>query len=173
MSTLTCNLPQCTLIKNTPVPRWLNCAPMHLQSQIQPLMAPTCMNASLHTQNALNQLKWSALLTHSKCTQPTQIKCSPYTLTMRSTNWNQVLPLHTHNALNQLKSRALLTHSECTQPTQMKCSPYTLTMHSTNSNQDLQCWNVDTCTSNASKYLQRAPIQPLCTSKLEMASKVL
>jgi len=60
--------------KNTPVPRWLNCAPMHLQSQIQPLMAPTCMNASLHTQNALSQLKWSALLTHSQCTQPTQIK---------------------------------------------------------------------------------------------------
>jgi hypothetical protein len=66
--------------KNTPVPRWLNCAPMHFQSQIQPLITPTCMNASLHTQNALNQLKWSALLTHSKCTQPTQMKCSPYTL---------------------------------------------------------------------------------------------
>ncbi len=141
--------------KNTPVPRWLNCAPMHLQSQIQPLMVPTCMNASLHTQNALNQLKWNVLLTHSKCTQPTQIS-------------------------------APLTHSQCTQPTEikgstytlrmhsansMKCSPYTLTMHSTNSNQDLQCWNVDTCTSNASKYLQRAPIQPLCASKLEMASK--
>ncbi len=74
---------------------------MHLQSQIQPLMAPTCINASLHTQNALNQLKSSALLTHSKCTQPTQIKCSPY-------------------ALNQLKSGALFTHSECTQPSQMK-----------------------------------------------------
>ncbi len=53
----------------------------------------------------------------------------------------------------------------------MKCSPYTLKMHSTNSNQVLQCWNVDTCTSNASKYLQRAPIQNLCTSKLDMASK--
>jgi hypothetical protein len=111
--------------KHTPAPRWLNCALMHLQSQIQPLMAPTCINASLHTQNALNQLKSSALLTHSKCTQPTQIKCSPYTLRM----------------------------------------------HSTNSNQDLQCWNVDTCTSNVSKYLQRAPVQHLCTSKLEMASK--
>ncbi len=138
--------------KHTPVPRWLNCAPMHLQSQIQPLMAPTCVNASLHTQNALNQLKSSALLTHSKCTQRTQIKCSPYTLRMHSTNSNQVLSLHTQNALNQLKSSALL-------------------MHSTNSNQDFQCWNVDTCTSNASKYLQRAPIQHLCTSKLQMASK--
>ena len=29
---------------------------------------------SLHTQNALNQLKSSALLTHSQCTQPTQMK---------------------------------------------------------------------------------------------------
>jgi hypothetical protein len=29
---------------------------------------------SLHTQNALNQLKSSALLTHSECAQPTQIK---------------------------------------------------------------------------------------------------
>jgi hypothetical protein len=106
--------------KHTPAPRWLNCALMHLQSQIQPLMAPICINASLDTQNALNQLKSSALLTHSKCTQPTQIKCSPYTLRMRSTNSNQVLSLHTQNALNQLKSSALLTHSECTQPTQIK-----------------------------------------------------
>jgi hypothetical protein len=158
MNTLTCNLPQCTLIKNTPVPRWFNCAPMHLQSQ------NSALNGShLH----------ECLLAHSECTQPTQMKCSPYTLKMHSTNSNEVLPLHTQNALNQLKSKALLTHSGCTQPTQMKCSPYTLTMHSTNSNQDLQCWNVDTCTSNASKYLQRAPIQPLCISKLEMASKVL
>jgi hypothetical protein len=106
--------------KNTPVPRWLNCAPMHLQSQIQPLMAPTCMNASLHTQNALNQLKWSVLLTHSKCIQPTEIKCSPYTLRMHSTNWNQGLSLHTQNALSQLKWSALLTHSQCIQPTQIK-----------------------------------------------------
>jgi hypothetical protein len=141
--------------KHTPAPRWLNCALMHLQSQIQPLMAPTCINASLHTQNALNQLKSSALLT----------------LKMHSTNSNPVLSLHTQNALNQIKSSALLTHSECIQPTQIKCSPYTLRMHSTNSNQDLQCWNVDTCTSNVSKYLQRAPIRHLCTSKLEMASK--
>jgi hypothetical protein len=94
--------------KHTPAPRWLNCALMHLQSQIQPLMAPTCINASLHPQNALNQLKSSALLTHSKCTQPTQIKCSPYTLRMHSTNSNQVLSLHTQNALNQLKSRLIM-----------------------------------------------------------------
>ncbi len=143
--------------KHTPAPRWLNCALMHLQSQIQPLMAPTCINAPLHTQNALNQLKWSALLTHSKCTQPTQIKCSPYTLRMHSTNSNQVLSLHTQNALNQLKSSALW----------IKCAQ----VHLNDSNQDLQCWNVHTCTSNASKYLQRAPIQHLYTSKLEMASK--
>jgi hypothetical protein len=44
---------------------------------------------SLHTQNALNQLKSSALLTHSECTQPTQIKCSPYTLRMHSTKTPQ------------------------------------------------------------------------------------
>ncbi len=69
--------------------------------------APTCINASLHTQNALNQLKSSALLTHSESTQPTQIKYSPYTLRMHSTNSNQVLSLHTQNALNQLKSSAL------------------------------------------------------------------
>jgi len=106
--------------KHTPAPRWLNCALMHLQSQIQPLMAPTYINASLHTQNALNLLKSNALLTHSKCTQPTQIKCSPYTLRMHSTNSNQVLSLHTQNALKQLKSSALLTHSDCIQPTQIK-----------------------------------------------------
>jgi hypothetical protein len=97
--------------KHTPAPRWLNCALMHLSSQIQPLMAPTCINASLHTQNALNQLKSSALFTHSECIQPTQIKCSPYTLRMHSTNSNKVLSLHTQNALNQLKSR--LTMLEC------------------------------------------------------------
>jgi hypothetical protein len=126
-------------------------------------MAQLCTNAPPITNSALNGSHLhECLLTHSECTQPTQMKCSPYTLRMHSTNSNQVLPLHTQNALNQLKSRATHTHSECTQPTQMKCSPYTLTMHSTNSNQDLQCWNVDTCTSNGSKYLQRAPIQPLC-----------
>ncbi len=45
--------------KHTLAPRRLNYAPMHLQSQ--PLMAPTCINASSDTQNALNQLKSSAL----------------------------------------------------------------------------------------------------------------
>jgi hypothetical protein len=135
-------------------------------------MAQLCTNAPPITNSALNGSHLHQCpLTHSECTQPTQMKCSPYTLKMHSTNSNQVLSLHTQNALNQLKSSALLTHSECTQPTQIKVSPYTLRMHSTNSNEDLQCWNVDTCTSNASKYLQRAPIQHLCTSKLEMASK--
>jgi hypothetical protein len=63
---------------------------------------------SLHTQNALNQLKSSAPLTHSKCTQSTEIKGSPYTLRMHSANSNEVLSLHTHNALNQLKSRLIM-----------------------------------------------------------------
>jgi hypothetical protein len=66
---------------------------------------------SLHTQNALNQLKSSAPLTHSECTQPTEIKGSPYTLRMHSANSNEVLSLHTHTALKQLKSR--LTMLEC------------------------------------------------------------
>jgi len=79
--------------------------------KIQPLMAPTCINASSDTQNAFNQIKSSALW----------IKCAQ--------------------------------------------------IHLNDSNQDLQCWNVHTCTSNDSKYLQRAPIKHLCTSKLQMASK--
>jgi hypothetical protein len=111
MNTLTCNLPQWTLI-NTLQP--LDGSIVHQctsNHKIQPLMAPTCINASLHTQNALNQLKSNAL-------------------------W-----------------------IECAQ------------IHLNDSNQDLQCWNVHTCTSNASKYLQRAPIQHLCTSKLQMVSK--
>ncbi len=111
MSTLTCNLPQCTLI-NTLQP--LDGSIVHQctsNHKIQPLMAPTCINASLDTQNALNQLKSNALW----------IKCAQ--------------------------------------------------IHLNDSNQDLQCWNVHTYTSNASKYLQRAPIQDLCTSKLQMASK--
>jgi hypothetical protein len=66
---------------------------------------------SLHTQNALNQLKSSAPLTHSECIQPIEIKGSPYTLRMHLANSNEVLSLHTHNALNQLKSR--LTMLEC------------------------------------------------------------
>jgi len=111
MNTLTCNLPQWTLI-NTLQP--LDGSIVHQctsNHKIQPLMAPTCINASLHTQNALNQLKSSAL-------------------------W-----------------------IECAQ------------IHLNDSNEDLQCWNVHTCKSNALKYLQRAPIQHLCTSKLQMASK--
>jgi hypothetical protein len=111
MNILTCNLPQWTLI-NTLQP--LDGSIVHQctsNHKIQPLMAPTCINASLHTQNALNQVKSSAL-------------------------W-----------------------IECAQ------------IHLNDSNQDLQCWNVHTCTSNASKYLQRTPIQHLCTSKLQMASK--
>ncbi len=111
MNTLTCNLPQWTLI-NTLQP--LDGSIVHQctsNHKIQPLMAPTCINASLHTQNAFNQLKSNAL-------------------------W-----------------------IECAQ------------IHLNDSNQNLQCWNVHTCTSNASKYLQRAPIQHLCTSKLQMASK--
>jgi hypothetical protein len=111
MNTLTCNLPQWTFI-NTLQP--LDGSIVHQctsNHKIQPLMALTCINASLHTQNALNQLKSSAL-------------------------WIECIQIHLND-----------------------------------SNQDLQCWNVDTCTSNASKYLQRAPIQHLCTSKLQMASK--
>jgi len=111
MNTLTCNLPQWTFI-NTLQP--LDGSIVHQctsNHKIRPLMAPTCINASLHTQNALNQLKSSAL-------------------------W-----------------------IECAQ------------IHLNDWNEDLQCWNVHTCTSNVSKYLQRAPIQHLCTSKLQMASK--
>ena len=84
-------------------------------------MAQLCTNAPPITNSALNGSHLhQCLLTHSECTKPTQIKCSPYTLKMHSTNSNQVLSLHTQNALNQLKSSALLTHSKCTQPTQIK-----------------------------------------------------
>ncbi len=106
-------------------------------------MAQLCTNAPPITNSALNGSHLhQCLLTHSECTQPTQIKCSPYTLRIYSTNSNQVLSLHTQNALNQLKSSALLTHSECTQPTQIKCSPDTFRMHSTSSNQVLYESNV-------------------------------
>jgi len=82
-------------------------------------------------------------------------------------------PPITNSALNGSHlHQCLLTHSECTQPTQIKCSMNRMCTSTLNdSNQDLQCWNVHTCTSNASKYVQRAPIQHLCTSKFEMASK--
>ncbi len=101
-------------------------------------MAQLCTNAPSITNSALNGSHLhQCLLTHLECTQPTQIKCSLYTLRMHSTNWNQVLSLHTHNALHQFKSSALLTHSECTQPTQIRCSPYTPRIHSSNTNEVL------------------------------------
>ncbi len=96
--------------KHTLGSRWLNCAPMHLQSQIQPLMAPTCMNASLHTQNALNNLLHQCLLTHSECTQPTLASMPPYTLRMHLTN-SCINASHTQNALNQLLHQCLLNNS--------------------------------------------------------------
>ncbi len=75
-------------------------------------MAQLCTNAPPITNSALNGSHLhQCLLTHSECTKPTQIKCSPYTLKMHSTNSNQVFSLHTQNALNQLKSR--LTMLEC------------------------------------------------------------
>jgi len=55
-------------------------------------MAQLCTNAPPITNSALNGSHLhQCLLTHSKCTQPTQIKCSPYTLRMHSTSSNQVL----------------------------------------------------------------------------------
>ncbi len=84
-------------------------------------MAQLCTNAPPITNSALNGSHLhQCLLTHSECTKPIQIKCSPYTLKMHSTNSNQVLSLHTQNALNQLKWSVLLTHSKCTQLTQIK-----------------------------------------------------
>jgi hypothetical protein len=75
-------------------------------------MAQLCINAPPITNSALNGSHLhQCLLTHSECIKPTQIKCSPYTLKMHSTNSNQVVSLHTQNALNQLKSR--LTMLEC------------------------------------------------------------
>ncbi len=143
--------------KHTPAPRWLNCAPMHLQWQ----------NSALNGSH-LHQCR----LTHSKCTQATLASMPPYTLRMHSTNSCINASLHTQNALNQLLHQCLLTHSECTQPTLASMRPYTLRMHLTNSNQVLYESNVHKytlvthsrltmldCTSNASKYLQRAPIQ--------------
>ncbi len=126
MNTLTCNLPQCTFI-NT----------------LQPLNGSIVLQC---TSNHKFSPEWLPLAS-----------LPPYTLRMHSTNSNQVLSLHTQNALTQLKSSALW----------IKCAQ----VHLNDSNQDLQCWNVHTCTSNASKYLQRAPIQHLYTSKFEMASK--
>ncbi len=96
-------------------------------------MAQLCTNAPPITNSGLNGSHLhECLLTHSEYTQPTQMKCSPYTLRMHSANSNEVLSLHTQNALNQLKSSAPLTHSECTQPIEIKGYPYTLRMHSAN-----------------------------------------
>ena len=84
-------------------------------------MAQLCTNAPPITNSVFNGSHLhQCLLTHSECTQPTQMKCSPYTLKLYSTNSNQVLSLHTQNALNQLKTSALLKHPECTQPIQIK-----------------------------------------------------
>ncbi len=55
-------------------------------------MSQLCTNAPPITNSALNGSHLhECLLTHSECTQPTQMKCSPYTLTMHSTNSNQDL----------------------------------------------------------------------------------
>ncbi len=75
-------------------------------------MAQLCTNPPPITNSALNGSHLHQCpLTHSECTRPTQMKCSPYTLRMHSTNSNQVLSLHTQNALNPLKWR--LTMLEC------------------------------------------------------------
>ncbi len=103
-------------------------------------MVQLCTNAPLITNSALNGYHLhQCLLTHSECTQPTQMKCfSLHTqnalnqlkssaLLMHLTNSNQMLSLHTQNALNQLKrSASPYTNSECTKQTQIKCSPYAL-----------------------------------------------
>jgi len=58
--------------KHPLAPRRLNCAPMHLQSQ------NSALNGShLHQR----------LLRHSKCTQPTQIKCSMNQLCTNTPQW--------------------------------------------------------------------------------------
>ncbi len=173
MNTLTCKLPQCTLINTLQSldgsivhqcinhkfsPEWVPLASMpphtlgmHSTNSNQVL--------SLHTHNALNQFKSSALLTHLECTQPTQIRCSPYTprmhssnqmkcipytLRMHSTNPNEVLSLHTQSALNDLNSNAFLTHSECTQSTQMKC--YLLTHSECTQSTQIKTYNAGICT---------------------------
>jgi hypothetical protein len=119
-------------------------------------MAPTCINASSHTRNTLNQLKSSAS-SHIR-NALNQLKSSASSHTRNALNQlESSASSHTRNALSQLKSSVL----------QIKCAQ----IHLNDSNQDLQCWNVHTCTSNASKHLQRAPIKNLCTSKLQMACK--
>ncbi len=78
---------------------------------------------SLHTQSALNHLNSSAFLTHSECTQSTQMKCY------------------------------LLTHSEYIQSTQIKCSPYTLRMHSINPNEVLSPYTLRMHSTNSNEVL--------------------
>jgi len=134
-------------------------------------MAPTCINASSHTRNTLKQLKSSAS-SHIR-NALNQLKSSASSHTGNALN--QLKPSassHTRNALNQLKSSASShTRNALSQlkssALQIKCAQ----VHLNDSNQDLQCWNVHTCTSNASKHLQRTPIKNLCTSKLQMACK--
>jgi len=58
--------------KHTLAPRMLNCAPMHLESQ----------NSALNGSH-LHQ----CLLRHSKCTQPTQIKCSINQMCTNTPQW--------------------------------------------------------------------------------------
>jgi hypothetical protein len=126
MNTLTCNLPQCTFINTLqPLngsivhqctsnhkfsPEWLPLASMPPYTL---RMHSTNSNQvfSFHTQNLLNQLKSSAFLTHSECTQPTQIKCSPYTLRMHSNQDLQCWNVHTctSNASKYLQ-RAPIQH---------------------------------------------------------------
>ncbi len=84
--------------KHAPAPRWLNCAPMHLQWQ----------NSARNGSHL-----YQCLLTHSECTQPTLASMLPYTLKMHSSNSCINASLHTQNALNQLKSSALWM--ECAQ----------------------------------------------------------
>jgi hypothetical protein len=129
-------------------------------------MAQLCTNAAPITNSALNGSHLhQCLLTHSECTQPTQIKCFPYTLRIYSTNSNQVLSLHTQIALNQLKSSALLTHSECTQPAQIKVL-YELNVHKYTLMTQIKTYNVGMCTHahpmlrNTSKEHQSSTCTP-------------
>jgi hypothetical protein len=144
--------PQCT-IKCASITQIHTNAPH--KHKIQALMAPTCINASSHTRNTLNQLKSSA---SSHTGNALGFKSSASSHTRNALNQlKSSASSHTRNALNQFKSSAL----------QIKCAQ----IHLNDSNQDLQCWNMHTCTSNASKHLQRTPIKNLCTSKLQMPCK--
>jgi hypothetical protein len=95
-------------------------------------MAPTCINASSHTRNTLNQLKSSAS-SHIR-NALNQLKSSASSHTRNALNQlESSASSHTRNALSQLKSSVL----------QIKCAQ----IHLNDSNQDLQCWNVHTYTS--------------------------